>query len=101
MPTPKRLPYFVFEIDLDEPRADQKFVLPRGVHWLKVLHADGTITLRLNHKDADKITFSHSKAYCSSDKGLIYEVYVTNTVQAGKKVVFAGGAKGVDIDPGG
>ena len=101
MPTPKRLPYFVLEISLDESRADEKFTLPKGANWLRVLYIDGILTIRLNKEDADKIEISNTKAYCSSEEELIYEIYITNTAQAGKKVVFAAGTKDVDISPGG
>ena len=101
MPTPKRLPYFVLEISLNESRADEKFTLPKGANWLRVLYIDGTLTIRLNKEDADKIEISNTKAYCSSEEKLIYEIFVSNASQPGKRVVFAGGAKDVDIDPGG
>ena len=101
MPTPKRLPYSVFEFDLSKARTDEKFTLPRGANWIRVLYIDGTLTIRLNREDADKIEISNAQAYCYSEEELIYEIYITNTAQAGKKVVFAAGTKDVDISPGG
>lgn len=101
MPTPERLRYFTFDLDLSEARTDEEFSLPRGANWIRVLYIDGTVTLRLNKPDADKITFSSVKAYCKSDNELIYTIYISNVAQAGKKVTFAGGTQDIDISPGG
>jgi hypothetical protein len=93
----------VFKFDLSETREDELFALPMGANWLRVieLSADATVTVRLNRSDADKIPLVAVGAYCYSEAGLIYEIYVSNTAQSKKSVTFASGLAGVGIDPGG